>query len=129
MNQLLIKLLNKLIGKHNLRQLIVSPLHCALEKLQMITRLMIQLTQRYMFIILNRLGVYPYTICPLEVHIGVHVCTCAENLLDFKKKGRKNIRNNITSCTLAKIHAMTDEDDSLPKWKTVRVGRITSNLN
>lgn len=36
---------NKLIGKFNLGQLIFSPLHCGLEKLQMTPRLMIQLTE------------------------------------------------------------------------------------
>lgn len=46
---------NKLIGKFNLGQLIISPLQCGLEKLQMTTRLMIQLTQRYMLTMLNRL--------------------------------------------------------------------------
>lgn len=58
---------NKLIGKFNLGQLIISPLHCGLEKLQMTPRLMIQLTQRYMLTISNRLSWYPLKRCPLEI--------------------------------------------------------------
>lgn len=58
---------NKLIERLNLGQMIISPLHCGLEKLQMTPRLMIQLTQRYMLTILNRLSWYPLTMCPLEI--------------------------------------------------------------
>lgn len=59
---------NKLIGKFNLGQLIISPLHCGLEKLQMTPGLMIQLTQRHMLTMLNRPGWYPLTVCLLETH-------------------------------------------------------------
>lgn len=100
---------NKLTGKFNLGQLIISPLHCGLEKLQMTTR--------------NFLCTSTVTpvYAPGWSSGSVETYREATGPLRMWILAEKLFATILTSCPLARLQAMTDENEPVlqPRWKIV----------